>query len=245
MTNRLKDSVSEMTRSATGDQSNFRIIEAIVEDTRHVVKSSIDDWADVIGDELIALERMRRLERKKMELKSTYEQSTDEKTTIEIESLEKQIDVLRSQIPSNLLFVSRKDEDYQAMMAAEWLADKHEEQKGYQFKVVAGGDYTTESDIEKINLNQELFLHKTKDNYWDVKDNSGAILGRVLNPLPYDYDVSVIVFERCYGTADLKVQFLEIAKKYEIRGGHFMHYVVRILNMPCLDTDGKTIIITE
>ena len=41
---------------------NLQVIGAIVSDTIQVVKSSMDDWTDVIGPEIIYIQNIRRLE---------------------------------------------------------------------------------------------------------------------------------------------------------------------------------------
>ena len=245
ITNRLKNNVSNMVHSSQDEnQNDFRVIEAIVEDTRHIVKSSIDDWTDVIGDELIALERMRRLEREKNELQEQLKSiSNDSKKIDFIKNIEKQIITLRSKIPSNLLVVSRQDENYPIFEGSEWLSEIHNEQGGFQFKVVAGGDYTTEPDPEKLDLNQRLFTRKTKGFALDVVDSSGAKLGRMMKPLPTDYDTSVKIMEHCYGTAVIEVEFIKIIKKYKMHGKIFIHYLVRIISPP--NPEKLRVIVTE
>ena len=246
ITNRLKVNVSQMTKLSAKDHNELMVIGAIVEDTRQIVKSSMDDWADVIGDELIALENIRRLEREKAEL-STFTETLEEKTVNKeaIKKLEKQISMLRSMLPANLQVVSRNDDNYQELMTAKWLARQHEEANGFRIRVVTGGDYSDETDIEKINLSQDLFTRKTQNNALDIVDKSGNLLGRVLNPLPTEYDNSVKILERCYGTTDLKVQFVEILKKYTIRGRNFMHFTVRVLTSPISDIEEKTVFVTD
>jgi len=244
--NRLKSNISQMARLSTKDRHDLMVIDAIVEDTRQIVKSSIDDWADVIGDELIALERIRRLEREKAELATSVELPSEKVEKKDaIERLESKINALRSALPANLLIASQDDENYQELMATKWLAYKHEELDGFQFRVVTGGDYSDEPDREKVNLSQDLFTRKTPNNALDVIDKSGNIIGRVLNPLPYEYGVSVRILERCYGTTDISVKFVDILKKYTIHGGNYMHFMVRVLTNPVSDINEKPMLVTD
>lgn len=245
MIHRLRASISQMTQqSPKSSQNDLHIVAAIVEDTLQVVKSSIEDWADVIGDELIALERLRRLKREKAELRSSAELTgVLEPQAEEIKNIETQIDHIRSKLPPNLFIISERDEEYKEIVGADWLADRHKDMNGFHLKVVAGGDYSTEPDPEKVNLKQKLTTHRTEDNALDLYGENSDILGRVLNPLPYNYDQSVRAIERCYGTTELNVEFLEIKKKYKIHDGNFMHFLLRILNVP-RPKKAQTVIIT-
>jgi len=244
--NRLRASVREIASVSTDqDRGDLAMIEDIVEDAGHVIRSSIDDWADVIGEELVALESMRRLEREKNELKASSEITHDKpKQTDAIQNLEAQIDALRTKIPTNLLVISRKDEHYHEVMAAAWLARKHAEQGGFKFRVVAGGDYSDEPDPKKLKLDQELFTRKTKLGALDALDSSGSLLGRVLNPLPYDYDTSVKILEQCYGTSELALKYEKTIKEYERRKGRYIHYQVSVLTPP-QENQKRRVVITE
>jgi hypothetical protein len=55
-------------RTCRSQVGSLRIVEAILSDTTQLVRSSISDWGDVIGDELLAIERIKRLEREKEQI---------------------------------------------------------------------------------------------------------------------------------------------------------------------------------
>ncbi len=59
MLRRLQRELTDMQVLEPENQGNLHIIDAIVYDTCKVVQSSTDDWADVIGNELIAIEKIR------------------------------------------------------------------------------------------------------------------------------------------------------------------------------------------
>src|ERR1700730_15326474 len=66
MVERLHTEVREMISDAPKSEiTNLRIVDAIVSDTGQLVRSSISAWADVIGEELLAIERIKRLEHEK------------------------------------------------------------------------------------------------------------------------------------------------------------------------------------
>jgi hypothetical protein len=207
-----------------------------VADTKQVVKSSIDDWVDVIGNELIAIEKIKRLEYEKQEIKTTQDICeiipTDNKL---LKSIESQINELKSNLPPILRVAAEDDKESKSTMArtVKWVAERHIEANGLPLKVVAGADYSEDKDAENINLSGDLYLIKGVSDSMDLVDDSGVIVGRVLNPLPIAYDTAAKAIELCYGKDKISVEFDKIIKKYKWRTGeNLMHYLVRVKDHP-------------
>lgn len=240
MNHRLhKEIIEMMSLSPADDQNNLRVVEAIVYDTAQVVRSSIDDWGDVIGNELIALEKIRRLEHEKREIKSFSERIgvlSESNHDSKLEMIENQLSELRSSLPSLLQITSKTQNEldqFSADTAAAWLVEKHIETDGLLLKVVAGSDYSFEPDPKKLNFNQKLFINKgSGERGLEVFDKEGNILGRVLNLLPLEYDQTAKALEVCYGSKQLIVEFVDIMKDYHMNDHDFIHYQVKVLSPP-------------
>ena len=90
---RLQGEVREtlVETSSAEEVSALEVVDAIVGDTVQVVRSSISDWADVIGNELLALEKLKRLQSEHDEVAAASENFGDalrEDSAARIASLE-------------------------------------------------------------------------------------------------------------------------------------------------------------
>lgn len=238
MISRLQTETNDMiARLPQDDHNELRIISAIVADTNQVVKSSINDWVDVIGDELISIEKIRRLESEKIEIRTTQDicnnQAEDNKALKDIES---QINELKANLPPILRVATEdeknKDSEKSLLRVAEWLSGKHSEESGLLIRVVAGEHYSPSITVTDFPPNRQLYIEKVGDRGLDVMDDNGVIWGRVLNPLPIEYDNSAKALEKCYGKAKLSIEFMKILKTYESSGGNYFHYSVKVLDQP-------------
>jgi hypothetical protein len=109
--------------NASSDSAHMPAIEAMVLDCTQIVRSSISDWSDVIGEELLALERIQRLQREKDSLASENEYGGEDS---KIESIKKelqvQIEKLKGSLPTQLRLQASDDEAVQRenIFAATW-----------------------------------------------------------------------------------------------------------------------------
>lgn len=235
MTQRLQKEILEMLASPeTNDKSCLRIVEAIVADTGQIVRSSTDDWADVIGEELISLEKIRRLEHEKREI-STYRERAGEQGDVDtkIIEIEEKLDELRSKLPTSLRLSSQENnkEEFSANTAAMWLKEKHKDGAGLLLETRSGREYSSESDPRKINFNQSLFILQSSGGGLNIIDANNNILGRVLNPLPFGYQESASAIELCYGSKEIPVEFVKTLDEYDQKLGTITN-LVRIIKEP-------------
>ncbi|POB13619.1 hypothetical protein [Halobacteriovorax sp. DA5] len=246
--NRLHSTVKDMlTTSKTSDQTNLLVIEAIVHDASNVVRSSIDDWGDVIGEELIILEQIRNLEHKKIALKNSGEivrQSPliDEKSALA--SIEEKLDTLKSDLPSLLQISSTEMErplEYDPDYALFLLSKKYrEDDNRLTIKCVAGPTYSVNIKIEDVDFMQHgLVVKRSQGGSMDLYDKKGNILARVLNPLPFAYDQGVETIEYLFNKQELPVKFLKIVHSYEVDDDNYVHCLYEILADPVRCTVSK------
>jgi hypothetical protein len=229
---KLHNEVRGMMR-ATRDDSNLAIIEAMVSDSEQVVKSSIADWADVIGDELLALERIKRLQREKVELKEEApEDSKEVEYEAALKTLNEQIAQLRSSLPARLQFVSDSDDALTPAdeHAAEWMARQHKRERGLRLTVVTGDQYIHDREFSSVKVGELLQTVKTEGGAFDVADESGNILGRLQNNSPLDYSDFVHTLENCFAASSLQLKVVRIIGS-DIRDESFFGWFgVRVLS---------------
>jgi len=209
---RLDGEVDGMLEVSGGRGSeNLRIVRAIVADTAQIVRSSSADWADVIGDELIALEQIKILEREKQTLR------VDPKTAAPREGIEarlseinSQIKLLQASLPARLALDadSAAYDQYREQHAAEWLETQHLRDHGLDLKVVTGDSYGSVRSRPSLRENEQLLGILDAEGGLSIVDASGLVVGRALNNSPLDYDEFVRAVENCYGLP-LRVTFVK------------------------------------
>lgn len=238
---RLQAEVQEMMSDRSQeDCADLRIVDAIVSDTNQIVRSSISDWADVIGDELLALEKIRRLEQAKDVLKAedqpTTPQSPATPTKADIGQLDSEIRKLVSSLPPRLQLEARArtTPSVNEQHAARWLRGAHQREQGLRTTVVTGKGYDTARDQSTLAPNERLIAVRTKDGGLDVHDSRGNNLGRLQNPTPLSYTEFSRAFELCFGPPPVALEFLRDLGK-EVRGGEELGWIrVKILAEPVI-----------
>jgi hypothetical protein len=239
MIHRLKIEIREMmTERAVEECTELRIVDAIVSDTNQIVRSSISDWADVIGEELLAIEKIRRLEQERETLKGDSEPRqaarAGQPTLREIES---QIKTLVASLPPRLQLEARgvTDPTRQEQHAARWVKRTHEHDNGLRLTVVTGKQYDSERDQNSLSPNEKLTGTKGKDGGIDVLDIQGKTLGRLQNPSPLGYSEFVRAFELCFGPLPIALEFVESLGREKRDDDEYGWFRVKVLAKPILE----------
>jgi uncharacterized membrane protein YciS (DUF1049 family) len=242
MINRLNlEIVDMMSRKSMIKQHELKFINAIVADTCQIVKSSTDDWIDIIGDELFALEKIKQLEREKrnLELSPLLVEEGGQTKSI-LKDLENKIVELRSSLPALLRAKTEELNEnqrvrYDSKKAAAWYADRHIRNNGLLLKVVAGEGYSSGHSLPILTSEQPLHVSIGNDGGLDVVDSEGKIVGRVLNDSPFDYDEFVAIIEICYGNLDLSVRFIKTLSNFKSGTKDLINYSIKILTKPIIN----------
>jgi len=237
MTGKLHGEVSNMIAESSSEEThNLRLVEAIISDTTQVVQSSIADWADVIGDELLTLEKIKRLEQDKEKLISRDYHADAKNTDIAEQNIAKtnineQISRLISSLPTLLQVeaLNRSTSTADKEHAAEWMFFSHRDEGGLRLTCVTGEEYTHNRDYKTLKVGEELHTVKTEKGAFNVADKDGAILGRLQNNSPLDYDEFINALELCYGTQSILLEVTELIedeKRHEKLYGWFKTRVI-------------------
>jgi hypothetical protein len=221
-------------RGREGDPE-LDLIGAVVEDTMLVVNSSIADWADILGEELGTIEKIRELEEAREAALTAGVGATSQPDLVHrLEALDERIRALAEELPAQLRFDAQREftERRSKGRAAEWLAMRHMDDGGLRLNIVTGKQYRCDVDVAQLKPEEPLLLRVTKERGIDVFNTEGVIAGRVLNvtPLPYrDFRAAMV---DCYGTGSIEAEFEEFIGTKETADGQLAWYRLRVVCPP-------------
>ena len=175
MIDRLHTEIEEMISSAPrAESTNLRITEAIVSDTAQIVRSSISDWGDVIGDELLAIEKIKRLEQEKQRLRA-IDDSEEKPESADVKDIEKTIQQILRTLPPRLQLEAESDKVTTAytQRAAEWFARRHKDESGLRLTVVTGDSYLHDRDQKTIQIGEVLLVESDREGHWMLRMRVG------------------------------------------------------------------------
>jgi hypothetical protein len=235
MIDRLHREVCEMTSTAPKSEiSNLRIVDAIVTDTRQLVRSSISDWGDVIGEELLAIEQIKRLEHQKELLQKDDFSAKISNNAAAVKSIDASIAKVQSTLPLGLQLTT----DNAAQMPqrlrrpVEWLAREHRRDGGLRMTVVTGDEYLCERNHKTLEAGEVLVTdRKNTDRAIDVRDLEGRGVGRLQNPTPLGYDDFVAALGLCFGDP-LRLEFRQHEGEETRDGKLYAWLAIRLLTDP-------------
>lgn len=238
MTKKLQHEVHSMISECPIDEvHNLKLIGAIASDTAQVIRSSISDWADVIGDELITIEKIKRLEHDKEELTikdSDYDAYGVGELKSGVSMINQQIEKLTSSLPALLQIdsINRPTRIRENEHAAEWLTRSHKNQGGLRITCVTGDDYAHDRDFKTLKLGEELHTVKGENGAFDIADKEGAILGRLQNNSPLGYFEFVSAMELCYGTDSIMLEVIRLSEEEKRGKTIYGWFEVKVVSAP-------------
>lgn len=214
---RLQDKLRENTfgREKSGSNSEFGIVLAMVEDTRQIINSSIADWTDVIGEELLTFQEVKVLEEK---LLSQEEKSitVDANIALEQHKLETKIADLRDMLPTKMKIMDRPSRfsKHNIDKHVRLYARIHKAEKGLVLECVSGSDFGSYDISKQLKVGDELTAVIEGNHGIDLIDSSSNLLGRLKNTVsPGSYDNFEKILIQCYGSTKLKVAFVEFNRR--------------------------------
>lgn len=232
MVNRLLGEVETMRGNYPSDSYHaLDIVRAIVIDTSETIRSSIADWADIIGEELSTLQEIEALETQKRRLEAKQTTADDERLDDErLNKLEKQIDQLVTTLPARLRFNQRRTQ-LDVLEASEQLASKHKDENGLRLNAFWDSSF----DVDPCNLNTgdrlQLSIGSVGDRdkaliAWTKESKS---VGVVTNAVGSTYNNFLATFRLCF-PEKVDAQIAEIEQEH-FRGKEERHYfTLRILS---------------
>lgn len=244
MIERLRERLKGEPPGTVGSSASMATVNAVLEDTLQVVRSSTADWADVIGDELLTLETINSLRRQKGALATEAQEDSEPSTTAtkaNLRELDARIEKLVNSLPADLQIESRRkaDDPIKRAHSADWMKQQHEQQKGLVLRVIAGKEYRCEGDAKALNGNTALSIaaHLSVE----VVDSAGKVVGRALNNSPLAYDEFRVALCNCYGSSLLPVRFLrQVGERMDKDDGLVCWYEVQVTADPLREVTNES-----
>jgi hypothetical protein len=234
MVDRLRVRLQNEVRGSTNVTTSTDFIAFALEDALLVIRSSTADWADVIGNELLALDAIDRLKREKSELEAgeAIEESlrtVDQK----IQGINTTIEQITQRLPPDLQLSSRRKQSGELAREhrAKWMRRQHEASQGLRLRVIAGGQWRCDGDVTKLTPEKELSIEITADGA-DIRDDNGIVLGRAMNNSPLDYDEFEQALTDCFGRAVIPVRFVQQISQRQDPDALIRWYEVRVIAEP-------------
>src|ERR1700676_4139785 len=237
MVDHLHQEVREMIlQSPRSECATLRIIEAIVSDTTQLVRSSRSDWGDVIGDELLAIEKIKRLEQEKERLRGDESSQEPREPVDALKKIEDRIATILETLPPRLQLEAESERvpAPATRRAANWLAAAHHESDGLEMTVVTGDRYLHERDTRTLTPAEPLLTDKDENGGIDVRDENGLGIGRLMNLTPLTYGNFAKGFELCYGSAQVSLEFVRVSGVRTDEDGTYAWIRVRVKTQPVL-----------
>jgi hypothetical protein len=236
MIQRLQTRIVTMRAEREGENSSdLDIAEAIVADTIQVVSSSIADWADVIGEELIALETIKRLKNEKAEIKTDAKTTTNSnELDLKVKQIDEKISNLISSLPVRLQFDTRREANAapSEKQVTDWIRNRHKEQDGLRLDVISGGRYQSDRKPETVRFGEPLKgIRNPMGRGITVQDFNGVAIGRLLNNSGFSYSMFSQALQSCYGK-EVPLEFVSIEGIKEEEGVTYTYSVVRTTKTP-------------
>lgn len=216
--------------TSTPERHGLDIVTEIGIGIRETIRSSISDWADIIGDEIEAVEKIQIIREQQAQKERVDELdagATDESQEESNAAIEK----LLSELPLPLRVAALEKSDSfmnrvkkaRSMLKREKAKTGHIEVKGFSEKDAVDSDiYSyTEGDILHVKTGDD---NKTRIGALIAYNDAGQSVGIIVNMFPelsYDYqDAAGLLFE-CLGRSQFSIQLLRIDRE---TGEHQRHY---------------------
>jgi hypothetical protein len=180
---RLGKAITDRGRSHIHELDIARTLAVSINET---TQSSKLDWADVIGEQIEALDKIQNIQRQKALIKSTHgepELPALTESDPRINKLEDELESLKNNLSSELKLMAERDE----LTTKEELENELAESGFLELTAFGGGsdDFATERDIATLEIGEELLV--TIEDIGDriatlvAKDSGGKIVGSFLN----------------------------------------------------------------
>lgn len=210
------------------------VILAIATGVRCSIKSSIADWGDVIGEEIITMEKIEQLNdeqhflhpNENEESPSLLEELANEPIADEIPSEKENIlNKLRETLPYSLQIITQKGlsrsnttRSIISSLEIEMLENGYIDLKGFW-------DKSFQRDIWTFELEQNLQISigaaGNRGNALIAKDDAGNTVGVITNLSDGSYDLFKRAFMKFMNKKEIKAEIISISKKEDHGGRHY------------------------
>lgn len=209
------------------------VVKAIVVDINATIQSSISDWTDVIGDELLTLQQIQKLEVEKDKIISEPPPTESNPINERLEILEKNINILTAKLPARLRYQKQAETfDYKA--EAVKLIDRHNADKG--LVLTAFWDSTFELDPCEMKVGEKVFASvdsvNTRIAALIVKSINGKKVGVITNGIGSSYENFVHIMGVCFHESRFSAEIISM-QPHQLDKKNPRHYFdIKVLDTP-------------
>ncbi len=235
--NRLKAMINStlLKRKQCESCAELQIVTAVIDDAKQMTYSSVLDWSDIIGEELIKIQNIKQLEEKRrFAVGEDFVGVVNNKIKEERENIEKKLNELLSSLPIDMrvLVEERRRSERLGEHGIKWLYEMHKKNDGLILEVVTGLRYGDYDACIALNGGDKLHIIVEEDKGINTVNDEGLIMGRVLNISPLSYFEFSPLLPKVYGKIDISAEFISINKTKEKEEGKMAWYTIRVIDNP-------------
>lgn len=224
----INRTTSHMGKAEDDTHHELDVITEIGIGIRESIRSSISDWADIIGEEIETVEKIQKI-REKQELEKFNNVSLESSENLPDRN-EVVVEELISTLPSSLKITADELRDDYASRINRGKAKlkREEKRKGY---VEVKGFYESplDRDIYDFNEGDILQVRIGDDNdsrvgaliAYDNENNSVGIIVNKMTTIAQSYFDAVDILIHYLGRSTFRIEILDIDRSNEIHGRHY------------------------
>lgn len=194
---------------------------------RETIRSSIADWADIIGEEI---ETVDEIEKKEDELQKMYQEKTNSSDEL-LEKISKDIANLKSSLPSELKMVTRAklSFDDQVKENIKRLKEQTPDDGIVEFSGFTMQKFGCSLDDIIIDNIYDVCIDDFagRTSVFVLKNEKGKSVGVLTNSLGYSYPAFQTAIIESIGKSRFKVVVTESVKKDNLLNAH--HFKARLI----------------
>lgn len=244
-------------RTERSQGSEFAVIRAGLMNAQDAVRSSIADWADIIGDEIEVTNEIRRLRQLKAEADEGNLEGDlgrrDEKGPAAASTdtdIDNQIVRLTSELPAEMRVALEEEEVDGISLAFEYLGNQWKKNQALELSAFWEPGDSFKGNMDSVQLGATLFIARGMTEHrngvllvYNAQGNWIAVVLNECTEVGCDYDDFLYALERFYGRPLLPKSFggTPLAAKVvaindadeKREGRHFRLRVSKIPDHPC------------
>jgi hypothetical protein len=200
---------------------------------KETIKSSIADWADIIGEEL---ELVEKIEMKENEFDFSFLDSTSkEKTNMMLEELRdtrSEINKLVERLPASLKMSTTNSFDVQLKKNQDLLYKKYNRNGYLELDGFWEDDF--EKDICDLNIGDKIYVSisdvGSRSGAFIAYDEEGKSVGVITNNLRTRYQLFSLALIEFLGKSKFQLEITEITRDDRDSGRHY--FKGRVIELP-------------
>ncbi len=241
MVTRLQNEIEKMRQDYPEDKYHaLDVVKAIVVDINQTIQSSVSDWTDVIGDELLTLQKIQSLEEEKNKIINEPPPTEPNKITERLENLENSINKLASTLPPKLRYQT-KETPFDHEEAAQKMIEAFHSDTGLRLNAF----WDTSFEVDPCNMKKGEKVYVAVDSInrrigaLIVKNSKGKAVGVVTNNLGSSYENFRRVMGLCFYESRFSAEITYIGPHRSGKKDETQNFTIRVLDVPSYKAEDR------